>query len=83
MVFAGTTDRDGEVSYTFKVSPSLPESRGDTCGHGGQPAAHDPRGRTGFDRIAGGSDCVSWLVGWPRKKPIKASIAEAQFSLAA
>jgi len=24
------------------------------------------RGRTGFDRMARGSDCVSWLVGWPR-----------------
>jgi len=23
-------------------------------------------GRTGFDRMARGSDCVSWLVGWPR-----------------
>jgi hypothetical protein len=40
-------------------------------------------GRKGFDRVGRGSDCVSWLVGWPRKKPIKASIAEAQFSLAA
>jgi len=27
---------------------------------------HRSRGRTGFDRMARGSDCVSWLVGWPR-----------------
>jgi hypothetical protein len=26
------------------------------------------RGRTGIDRMARGSDCVSWLVGRPRKK---------------
>ena len=24
------------------------------------------RGRTGFDRMTRGSDCVSWLVGGPR-----------------
>ena len=48
----------------------------------GSRAAHH-RGRKGFDRVGRRSDCVSWLVGWPRKKPIKASIAEAQFSLAA
>jgi hypothetical protein len=34
-------------------------------GVGGFPH-HKSRGRTGFDRMARGSDCVSWLVGWPR-----------------
>jgi hypothetical protein len=34
---------------------------------GSRPRGHSKtRGRTGFDRMARGSDCVSWLVGWPR-----------------
>jgi len=32
----------------------------------GRACVPQHRGRKGFDRVGRGSDCVSWLVGWPR-----------------
>jgi len=45
------------------ISPDQTRGRTRRTTHHGQ---HNVRGRTGFDRMARGSDCVSWLVGWPR-----------------
>jgi hypothetical protein len=39
------------------------------CGRDPAPTLTiNSRGRTGIDRVARGFDCVSWLVGRPRKK---------------
>ena len=38
---------------------------------------------SGFDRVIGGVDGVSWLISWPRKKLITTITAEPQLTLAA
>ena len=62
-----TTDTPREVSYNGKVGGRfrpVPRWLRGVGPHGRKRPK--TRGRTGFDRMARGSDCVPWLVGWPR-----------------
>ena len=62
-----TTDTAREVSYNGRVGWRPPAGTAVAPGHFRPTRIDSPnRGRTGFDRMARGSDRVSWLVGWPR-----------------